>query len=311
MEQFHCISGLPRSGSTLLCNILNMNSDFHATATSPTPDLLDSQAYCYSHNQGFKASNRLDSYEEFEESVGDSIRTLYKNYKVVFDKNRIWPSKLLQLDAALGNSDTKILWTYRDPFDVIRSMENQHRKRPLIQFLEEQNARGSMTTLSSRVNNWMNGIMHQPILALQDAIEMKYAKPLQTPQNLHSEDYEDRIMIIGYHELCNNTQEVMDRIHEFLGLPKYQYDKNKFKDLKQTTNEYDTFYNYKYPHTISEGKIEFKRPDIDVPYEQYVKNNPQMKWMMDYCLQQLAFYTKEKVLKNKGKKNLEKVIDTI
>ena len=39
-KNVHFISGMPRSGSTLLCNILNQNPRFHATGTSGVLDLL-------------------------------------------------------------------------------------------------------------------------------------------------------------------------------------------------------------------------------------------------------------------------------
>ncbi len=40
MKTIHFVAGLPRSGSTLLCNILNQNPKFHATATSGILDIV-------------------------------------------------------------------------------------------------------------------------------------------------------------------------------------------------------------------------------------------------------------------------------
>ena len=39
-KTIHFISGLPRSGSTLLCNILAQNPRFHTTATSGIMDIM-------------------------------------------------------------------------------------------------------------------------------------------------------------------------------------------------------------------------------------------------------------------------------
>lgn len=36
----HLMAGLPRSGSTLMCNILNQNPRFHATSTSGILDIV-------------------------------------------------------------------------------------------------------------------------------------------------------------------------------------------------------------------------------------------------------------------------------
>lgn len=49
----HLISGLPRAGSTLLCNILAQNPRFHATATSGILEML------------FRVRNGWDTVEEF------------------------------------------------------------------------------------------------------------------------------------------------------------------------------------------------------------------------------------------------------
>ena len=40
-RQFHFISGLPRSGSTLLAGILRQNPRFHASMSSPVSGLLN------------------------------------------------------------------------------------------------------------------------------------------------------------------------------------------------------------------------------------------------------------------------------
>ena len=40
MKKFCFVAGLPRSGSTLLCNILNQNPRFYASGTSPLPHIL-------------------------------------------------------------------------------------------------------------------------------------------------------------------------------------------------------------------------------------------------------------------------------
>ena len=41
MSQFHFISGLPRSGSTLLAGILKQNPRFHAAMSSPVAGLVN------------------------------------------------------------------------------------------------------------------------------------------------------------------------------------------------------------------------------------------------------------------------------
>lgn len=276
MKQFNVISGLPRSGSTLLCNILNMNPKFYATATSPTLDMLIAHQSCFSHNQAFKASDRLNTYNNFAQAQKAFLETYYNisEKEVIFDKNRGWPLHLMKLDDIFDNEDTKVIWTYRNPIHILCSLEARHRQIPLIQYQEEGVNPGMYSTLGKRIDNWINdnGIVAFPAWALNDAVEM---------------GYKDRIYFVDYKELCINTQDVMDKIHGFLGLELYNYAEKQFKDLRQTTYESDSFYNHKYPHDIKEGEIKYKKPTIDLPsqYEKHI--NERFSWLNEFILKNL------------------------
>ena len=266
MNKFNMISGLPRSGSTLLCNILNMNPKFHATPTSPTIDLLNSARNSFSHNASFKASDRMSIYENLRQSMLGALEGRYHDKDVVFDKNRMWPSYISLIDHLLKNNDSKIIWTFRHPNQVIRSMERKNRETPLFAYPDESNG-VNMSTIENRVNYWINNIVWSPLLALQDAVDMGYTRE-QTPKGQEvKNDHQDRILIVMYSELVTEPQRVMNKIHDFLGEERFAYNKKSWKDLKQTTTEYDTFYNYKYPHKIHEGFIEDVKKELkpDIP----------------------------------------------
>lgn len=273
MEQFNMISGLPRSGSTLLCQILNMNPDFRATQTSPMAEMLKSQQAVFSHSASFKAVDRLEYYESFANAQRAFIEAYYKDSKVVFDKNRGWPLHMMMIDEIMDNGDTKVIWTYRNPKHCLASMENQHRKYPLMQFVDEQQT--PMTTIDQRLNVWTadQSIMTSPIFALHDAIEM---------------GYDDRILIVDYEDLCKDTQKTMDEIHAFLGVKNHNYSVNNFKDLKQTTMEHDNLYNYKYPHKIMEGKIEYKVPEEELPGRFTEAIDKRFNWLVSHCKETIA-----------------------
>lgn len=297
MKKLNVISGMPRSGSTLLCQILNMNPDFRATQTSPILEMLASQQGIFSHSPGFKAVDRMETYNAFANAqkafLNSYYEELYGGEQVVFDKNRGWPLQLMKLDELLDHTDTKIIWTYRDPLHVVASMEARHRQYPLIQFVEEAQGGAGMGTLGKRIDHWCgdNGIIAVPVFGLHDAIEMNNS---------------DRIYIVDYKELCTNPQTAMNEIHKFLELPKYNYAANNFKDLKQTTKEHDHVYNYKYPHNIVEGKIEYKEPSIVLP-EPYPKMiADRFKWLNDFVAQ--AIEKRKPKLTRSAKNAIKKAI---
>ncbi len=271
-KKIHLLAGLPRSGSTLLANLLAMNPNFHATPTSPVLDLVAGNINMFSHNAAFKVIDRKKAYAGFANGLNAMVDTYYNvDEKVVFDKSRGWTRWLLQWDDIRNDENSKIIFTYRDPEEIMKSIESHHRKRPLLDFPDGTQSNGVMQTLGGRINNWMgdSGIVYNPSLGLQSLIEM---------------GYEDRILIVDYKQLCTSPQLILDKIHEFIGEPKYQYDSKNFKDLKQTTHEYDTMYNEKFPHTITEGEVKYvERDDISFP-EDYSKSIGQrFTWLKKYA----------------------------
>ena len=55
MESFNVVCGLPRSGSTLLCNLLNQNPEVYASSTSIVPVILGSTSNIISNSPEFKS----------------------------------------------------------------------------------------------------------------------------------------------------------------------------------------------------------------------------------------------------------------
>lgn len=257
---------MPRSGSTLLCNLLNMNPNFHATATSPVIDVLSGMRTTFSHNPTFKTNDRLNQYDDMKSGMKGFIEGFYSNKEVVFDKCRGWSNNLPLIDEILGHKETKIIWTYRNPVDIISSIEKHYQKTILLQNADEVSA--DFSTLSIRVDNFINdgGIVARPVWLLNDAYEMGYS---------------DRILLVRYHDLTSKPQETLDIIHDFIGEERFQYDKSNFSDLKQTTVEFDGLYNYKFPHTIKEGGVEFIKHNVKLPEYIIEKINLRFSWVND------------------------------
>lgn len=258
MRKFHIIGGMPRAGTTLAAQLLSMNESFHVTPTSAILDTLKVMRSNFSHDPTWKGQDRLQLMENFRQGMNGFLEGFFHDKDVVFDKCRGWSNNLSLLDTIRGNTDTKIIWFYRNPIEVIGSIEAQYQKTILLENPDEQGAPGAFATLDRRIGTFMNdgGIVSFPIEVLRDAIEM---------------GYRDRILIVKYFDLTNNTQEVLNQIHDFIGEPRRSYD---YTRLKQATHEYDGFYNYKFPHTIKEGSIKFKPSDVEFPtkYQNVINN---------------------------------------
>jgi sulfotransferase len=254
MRKLTLIAGLPRAGSTLLCQILNSKSNHHVTPTSGTIDMLRNVRSTFSANPTFRAQNRLEIYGDMRNALNGCLNGFYQNYDMVFDKCRGWMNNINFLDDILGHNETKIIWCYRDPVEVVSSIEARYQQTILLENMDESAAPGAFATLERRIATYINNesIITYPVEILKDAIEMGHLS---------------RIMFVKYYDLTNNTQNVMDEIHKFIGEDYFEYD---LKNVKQTTWEFDGIYNYKFMHQIKEGEIAFKKADVTLP-EKYIQ----------------------------------------
>ncbi len=134
MEQLHVITGTPRSGSTLLCNVLNQNPRFHASSTSIMSRVLDAIQRVFSTAEEIKgdlARDRLMTEMRSLKVLVSAAMAFYDhiNEPIIFDKSRGWSSNLLLLRTIAPNS--KVIVTVRHPLNIWASVEKQHRSTAL------------------------------------------------------------------------------------------------------------------------------------------------------------------------------------
>src|SRR5579863_6521730 len=97
-RKFHFISGLPRSGSTLLAAILNQNPRFRAGMTSPLADIMGVVIAETSSKNDF-------SFDVTDEQRVAMLRGLVENFyagqppsSIIFDTSRLWCSRMQLLE---------------------------------------------------------------------------------------------------------------------------------------------------------------------------------------------------------------------
>jgi len=264
MKKLHFVSGFPRSGSTLLCNLLNMNEGFYATPTSPTIDMVLQMRKVFSHNPAYKNVNRLEEAKRFKAGVKAYLHAYYQDKTVVFDKNRGWVNKLPIIDRIMGNEDSKVIFCYRNPVEVFQSIETQYQKTIMMENVDEANNELAFTTLYNRVDTFIGQnftLMSTPVALLEDAL---------------TQGHGDRILIVRYDKLCSEPQQTLDMIHQFVGEPTAQYD---FTKLKQSTFENDAAYNYKFLHRIREGEVKYSPTKINLPKDAIERIQNRFEWI--------------------------------
>jgi len=231
----HVIAGLPRSGSTLICNVINQNPNYWATSTSPLPAFVNACISQWSTSLEVKSELHQDRVGT-EERLARSVRALCeawhqrKDGRKVFDKSRGWNHSLLALRQAFPESKAVII--VRDPRNVFASIEKQHQTNPL---LDEFNTPADKSILS-RADKMLapNGIIGVAITGVEDMLRRKLPA-----------------MFIKYEQFSRFPRQVMTEFYAYLGDESFTHD---FDNVVNTANDPDGFYNWKYPHQGS-GKI--------------------------------------------------------
>lgn len=206
-QTFHFISGLPRSGSTLLAAILRQNPRVHAAMTSPVGSLFTALHTTMGQQNEF--SEFIE--EKQRERVLRGIFDLYYQdfaQDVILDTNRLWCARLPLLLRLFP--DAKILCTVRNVAWIMDSIERLVRKNSL-QPSRLFNGAAESDTVYHRVEALAgrDRFVGFSYYALKEAF--------YSPEARH-------LLIIDYDLLAQSPAKVLPLVYDFLGEPAYAHD---------------------------------------------------------------------------------------
>ncbi len=259
-KTIYFVTGLPRSGSTLLMNILGQNPAFYATPTSGILDILVQIRNAWDKNEAFRALK----HDESEEIKLNVMRSVLQGYfahtdkPVCLEKNRLW-TEYLEMAAALlgGRKAVKVLVTVRDLRDIVASFEKLYRETSALgQVPQEVPDPIKFKTALGRLSVFIDNA--QPVgrafNAVRDAITRGWRK---------------NILFIEYDALTKDPQRTLQGIYMFLGEGPFEHD---FDNVEQITFEDDYVYGFKDLHTIRR-KVGPQEPQWTNVFDQTVLSN--------------------------------------
>ena len=271
------VAGLPRSGSTLLMNLLGQNPAHHVTPTSGLIELFVQIKNRWPEFIEFKA----EGLEVVKPRVLGALRGLLAGYfeqdfassKAVFDKSRGWLQYIEPLEETLGRP-VKVIVTVRDVRAIVASFEKIYRRRS-IDYREPGNeAFFQCQTIEGRAEVLLNpkSVLGLTIARLRDAL----ARGLG-----------DRLVIIPYRALTTCPQETLNLLHLAIGLPPFVYDA---QHVQQLTHEDDHFHGM--PLHVIRSKVE---PPEDAPWDG-VLTAPLCQWLVKeyFDINELAAWNRGK-----------------
>jgi sulfotransferase len=130
-QRVHFISGLPRSGSTLLAALLRQNPRFHAGMTSPVGALFSGMLNQFGAGSEFGPVLDRDTRRRMLRGLFDSYYMGQADKAVVFDTNRLWSARLPAVVDLFP--EARVIACVRNVAWVMDSLERLYRADPYEQ----------------------------------------------------------------------------------------------------------------------------------------------------------------------------------
>jgi len=233
------IMGLPRSGSTLLCNVLAQNPAFKVEHTNPLPNVLRAMMSIWSQDPDIKGGLQEHRVDETEARLLRCARAVCDSWantdKTYFNKSRGWAGNVLALQQAYPAA--KVIVTVRDPREVFASFEKQHRKFPLLDDAQNEKTRNIYQRALQMFSP--QGMIGSCLEGVKDVLDRRL-----------------EVFWFRYEDFVRNPQEMMERLYAFCDFGFFEHD---FDNVVNTATDPDHLYNNKFPHK-GEGKIENRAP---------------------------------------------------
>ncbi len=222
-------SSLPRSGSTLMQNILAQNPRFYCTPTSGVLDLLLASRKYYTELAEFKAQDPALMQKGFIQYCRYAINGFFEGITdkpVCVDKCRAWFHYHDWIKQFAPNP--KYIVCIRDLRAVLSSMEKLFHKNRDRSDPDEVTGALTMITVNNRVMHWLNappvGIA---VARLIEAVQTNLLKQLH---------------IVRFEDLTSNPGKVMKQVYDYLDEPYFEHDFNNIAQLTQENDQYHTIY---------------------------------------------------------------------
>lgn len=238
MRAFHAIAGVPRSGSTLLANLLNQRPDAYASSTSHVPQALNALSMLAGTSPEVKSA-LIHGRARTDAGLAAAMRGYVEGWyvgetrgdRVVFDKSRLWNHSARLFETLWPEG--VIVVCVRDLRDVLASAEKQHARTALYDDSPNPLAKSLLGRADALFGP--EGVIGQAVLGVDDLLRRK-------PASVHVVKYEDMIA---------HPKTTMAALAEECGLEPFAHD---FENVKATAEDVDGLYLHKWPH-VGSGKV--------------------------------------------------------
>lgn len=259
VPDFIGVAGLPRAGSTLVCQLLAQHPDLYCEGTSsPLCNTLQGMRRMVSDDQFFLSQldqSFASSYGHLESAMRGYLRGWYQDCgkQAVVDKNRGW-LHAVELLLTLA-PEARLVVCVRELGQIYGSIEAQHQRTILLDFTDhladfDRLGRADMLFAKDRT-------IGAPLTSIHAVMDL----PLAVQQRLYFVRFED---------LLEQPVACMSHLYAWLGLAPFEIDPAK---LAVRVRESDSHYRMKYTHTQTHSIVKPKRHAIPPRIQQQIEQS--------------------------------------
>jgi sulfotransferase len=250
VTKFHFIAGLPRSGSTLLAAILRQNPAITASMSSPVGAIFSAMQKAVSRGNeaaGFLTDAQRERLLKSMFEVCYTGLALPSYEAIVFDTNRMWPSKLPTLVRLFPNC--KVVCCVRHVAWIMDSVERLIRKNNL--------------ELSGIFGYEPGGTVYSRCQGLASSTGLVGFALDSLREGFYGE-HADRLLLVEYEALAKHPRHTVGAIYEWLNIP--YYDGHDYERVEQIPGaaEFDEKIGTPGLHSVR-GKVEWQERETLLP----------------------------------------------
>jgi sulfotransferase len=221
MSKLIPMCGLPRTGSTLLVNVLGQNPKITISPDSLLgPLLANVQGFMGDtlNESQFKSDQTYEMYKRFCVDGSYGWINSISNTEFYIDKCRSWG---INIDLTFNLfSNIKLIFIIRDLRGIVSSLDSICRKTLLKTsdyFYDDDFNYNENNLMENRVEKFFDeDMINKPLLSIKELFEVK-------------REYLDQIKFVKYEDIINNTDKVLNQIYNFLEIDRYDHDLNNIQ----------------------------------------------------------------------------------
>jgi len=220
-KKINFMTGLPRSGSTLLTALLNQNPNIYS---SPQSDLLQ-LTYLLNSN-----ITNLECYQSGVLTTGsrNTVKKLWELYytdikkPMIVDKHRNWCTPYNYQLLNTINPNAKIIVTVRPILEILTSFILLARKYPGTNWIDKELKEKDFFSFNYRdLDDVRCDYLMRPWGDIDTSL-LSLSKVTNNP---------NKFKIVKYNELVTNTKNVLNDVSTFLEIPEFNYSFNKINSV--------------------------------------------------------------------------------